>query len=239
MDPEAVELPGSAAERVVGRIRVSSAQRSLVLEPRRPPRLRKARRWRMRMPRGTSGLGEAMMLRRSVERLSGLVRLHGGSFACRGMARTSRGPSAIGRWPGGRAMPLPFENGVGVPAGRAAGGSTSFLVRRRLRSGGSVSSPVMAPRLGVRGRSASSTREHYGTTDDLLKSLGPHASACGRVRCLPAAYGRTARPTLRGRSRRSSARRASIPPARRTTHPARGLSTPSARLRTGVAVGFS
>ena len=31
MDPEAVELPGSAAERVLGRIQASAAQRSLVL----------------------------------------------------------------------------------------------------------------------------------------------------------------------------------------------------------------
>ena len=150
------------------------------------------------------------------------------------MARTSRGPSAIGRWPGGRAMPLPFENGVGVPAGRAAGGSTSFLVRRRLRSGGSVSSPVMAPRLGVRGRSASSTREHYGTTDDLLKSPD-------LTRAPAAEFDACQRPTAeqlanaaRCRSRRSSARRASIPPARRQ----RILQGASVRRRPVCAPGW-
>jgi hypothetical protein len=186
------------------------------------------------MPRRTSGLGEATMLQRSVERLSGLVRLHGGlirmprngsSFPRAGSGR----PLAGGLVSGGHALAL---DGVSVPTVAAAGSSTYFLVRRLVRSGGSVSSLAVASGLDARPERRSLMRRHDGATDDLVNS--PDLTRAPASRSMPVSGRRpgVSPNAARCRSRRGAPRWAAIPMGGGTASRVTGLSRASARLRT-------
>jgi len=145
------------------------------------------------------------------------------------MARTARGPQAIGH-------ALALEDGASVPAIGVAGSSTSSLVRRLLRSGGSVSSPVMASGLRVRdqsaGRRRATTTALRTTCSSLLTSRERLRPSSVPVSGLPPDVSPSA---ARCRSRRGAARSTSIPFCEERNAPcASGLHGPPDRLRNGV-----
>jgi hypothetical protein len=102
---------------------MSAAQRSSVLS-RTAAALEESGRSLMRMPRGTSSPGEAMMLQRSVESLAALVRVPGG-LVCMPRNRSNSpragSRSSLARDHVSACHAMPLDDGFSVPPVRARG----------------------------------------------------------------------------------------------------------------------